>query len=564
MTPIYILSGQSNAVFLNNVDTFRQRILAAEPDAIVIEYAVGATTVFKDWYAGNDGLAGTGALFASLVSQIRAAVEKNPDAYIAGMGWIQGEHDAAYGYGLSYADNLGLFQERLTEIFGEFPLAVMALSDNASPATSTSVGPSWRQVQDGQIKIAEDRESVTLLDPDDIAQAAGILPTRMFSDGVHYTVPVLQALGNELADHLLAIDQVNDVKEPAQVNVDKIELIYRTVYGWAAANKLAGLAGNDMILGRAGNDTLDGLDGQDRLLGEEDDDVLNGGNGNDILSGGTGKDSFVFNGASGQDVIEDFDLTADQLSFADVASVSEFEQSVNGKGDLVLSWDYAGETQSLTLVGLTKADFTSINFGPDMLHDTVSTDDPAPDDAVHGSAANDMLYGTTGNDKIFAQGGSDTLYGDDGDDELSGDDGNDGLYGDAGNDHLRGGNGNDAIWGGTGNDTLEGGAGSDFLTGEAGADDLIGGEGNDILAGGSGADSFVFSRHSGLDMIRDFNLADDLLTFVDLSSAEDISASQDASGHLVLSWEYDGGAQSLTLRGLKLADFDSVNFAFDM
>jgi len=51
------------------------------------------------------------------------------------------------------------------------------------------------------------------------------------------------------------------------------------------------------------------------LSGGADNDILNGGVGNDILNGGAGADQFVFDIASGTDIIQDF---ADGIDLIDV------------------------------------------------------------------------------------------------------------------------------------------------------------------------------------------------------------------------------------------------------
>lgn len=420
MTPIYILAGQSNAVAIQAADSYRKRILEAEPDAIIVQVSEGATSIFpdsnrNDWYAANDGNVGRGELFTSLVSQIRAALEANPDAYIAGMGWVQGESDSLYGYAAYYESLLGQMQDRLAEIFGEFPLAVMALADNAPVATGSA---GWKQVQDAQIALAESDASVTLLDPDDLGASAGLAPSQQFYDNVHYSNPMLQVLGDALADHLLNIDANNGPQEPTQVNVGAVERSYVTKYG---------------------------------------------------------------------------------------------------------------------------------------------------------TAKSENLIGTAGHDKLFGQSGNDTVYGGDGDDQLAGSDGADTLYGNSGYDYLWGGNHNDLMYGGTGNDTLDGfssvdllvgEAGDDFLLGGDGNDTLLGGEGSDINAGGAGADNFVFHGNSGSDVVNDFNHTQDILTLVEVASAQDITKGSDAEGNLVLTWDFQQETHSVTLLGLRQQDFDALEISY--
>jgi hypothetical protein len=70
----------------------------------------------------------------------------------------------------------------------------------------------------------------------------------------------------------------------------------------------------------------------------------------------------------------------------------------------------------------------------------------------------------------------------------------------AGNDTVTGAGGNDRLFGEQGDDWLDGGAGNDLITG---------GKGNDWLRGGAGADTFVFTKASGKDVVTDFELGVD-------------------------------------------------------
>ena len=90
--------------------------------------------------------------------------------------------------------------------------------------------------------------------------------------------------------------------------------------------------------------------------------------------------------------------------------------------------------------------------------------------------------------------------GTDDNDNLSGNDLGNFLLGSTGNDHLFGYKGNDILDGGEGNDRLEGGNGADIL---------IGGVGNDKLYGGSSeADTYVFAKGHGQDVVSDYGSED--------------------------------------------------------
>ncbi|UWQ77573.1 spondin domain-containing protein [Leisingera sp. M658] len=83
------------------------------------------------------------------------------------------------------------------------------------------------------------------------------------------------------------------------------------LFGGRGRDLADGGAGSDRIAGGRGRDTLDGGAGNDRIDGGRGADVLTGGAGNDQLTGGRGADSFVFNEGFGNDVITDFNTSAD-------------------------------------------------------------------------------------------------------------------------------------------------------------------------------------------------------------------------------------------------------------
>ncbi|OYU37427.1 MAG: hypothetical protein CFE33_20825, partial [Pseudorhodobacter sp. PARRP1] len=136
----------------------------------------------------------------------------------------------------------------------------------------------------------------------------------------------------------------------------------------AGNDTVIGGAGNDSVDGGAGNDSMTGGAGNDSLSGGANNDTLDGGAGNDDLTGGAGDDRFVFETASGHDVIHDFDMsyvdnggvTADRLDVSDLDNgqgrpVTAFDVSItdDGLGNAVLHFP-GGEL--ITIIGLSPAD----------------------------------------------------------------------------------------------------------------------------------------------------------------------------------------------------------------
>jgi|GEM_PF-6155829 len=142
---------------------------------------------------------------------------------------------------------------------------------------------------------------------------------------------------------------------------------------------------------------------------------------------------------------------------------------------------------------------------------------------------------------------------------LGGGNGNDLLEGTSGEDRLSGGNGDDRLFGLAGHDRLEGGRGDDLLDGGSGADLLIGGKGNDRLIGGAGADLFVFGALSGNDVILDYTLGEDRLSF-EADTAVRSSRTLDANGDGVtdLMLVLTGGGSVVLLGVSSLADVSTA------
>lgn len=153
------------------------------------------------------------------------------------------------------------------------------------------------------------------------------------------------------------------------------------------------------------------------------------------------------------------------------------------------------------------------------------------DNHLIGLSGDDKLVGGHGDDRLSGNAGDDRLSGNRGDDHLSGGNGHDLVTGGRGDDWLVGGLGDDHLRGGRGKDDLSGGADADILRGGRGNDTLNGGKDNDILIGGQGADTFVFTAHSGDDIIRDFESGKDRIDFTALGlTFEDLQVSEIRGG----------------------------------
>uniref|UniRef100_UPI003C729BB4 calcium-binding protein n=1 Tax=Neisseria sicca TaxID=490 RepID=UPI003C729BB4 len=231
----------------------------------------------------------------------------------------------------------------------------------------------------------------------------------------------------------------------------------------------------------------------------------NGGAGDDRLyGGGSEADTYVFEKGHGKDVVSD---SAYQAAHTDTLRFNgaKFAEAVfTRSGNNLVIKAYGGE-DAVTVQGyFDSSSYRYYDFAFD--DKTVTAKDMAGmkvegvgtdgNESLYGWDTADVLDGGKGNDYLSGYNGDDLLKGGEGNDSLYGGEGVDTLEGNAGNDYLSGEKGADILKGGEGNDELHGGEGSDILNGGAGDDRLYG--------GGSEADTYVFEKGHGKDVVSDY------------------------------------------------------------
>ena len=114
---------------------------------------------------------------------------------------------------------------------------------------------------------------------------------------------------------------------------------------------------NKVLTGNNLDNTIAAKGGDDIIYGLGGDDIIYCGAGNDIISGGTGSDKFIFYLGDGQNVITDFEMSADSCYVADdtgnVVNIIEYEnvnESENIAGNAVLT---LFDGTSVTLEGIS-------------------------------------------------------------------------------------------------------------------------------------------------------------------------------------------------------------------
>ena len=137
------------------------------------------------------------------------------------------------------------------------------------------------------------------------------------------------------------------------------------------------------------------------------------------------------------------------------------------------------------------------------------------------------------------------------------------LYGNELANFITGGAGDDAISGYGGNDILHGGAGNDTLQGGAGKDTLAGGAGDDRLNGGSEADTYVFEKGHGRDVVSDYAYQADHTDTLRFNGAKFAEAVFTRSGNNLVIKAY-GAEDAVTVEGyFSSSSYRYYDFAFD-
>ena len=427
-TPIIVLAGQSNAARAGTRIGVGE--VAAQTGALYVPFAVSGTPLAEEMDGGQgdwsaSGQPGAGEHLATLFHILDTYLDPAsplyiPDAYLAGVVWIQGEADGFDATAVDqYAGNLTELRDAVVARYGAHDWVISALSETAwdTREAPNRVYENYMALRANQFAL-DAVAGFTVVDPDQVAIAAGVSSSDMFDpDRVHYTESFGIALGNALASKLIV----------AQGDVS-------------------------LQIGTSAGDYF-------TITGDVRHEVY----------GSTGLNSVDFS-AIGQAIV----LTDNGDRFA---SVRNLGPQTGFSAELVeVGRVYGTNYDDVFRLGDYLRDIRAGGGNDTLFAGSISIN-------VQMGDGDDRIYASAFNDNLIGQDGRDLIYGYDGDDRLFGGNDNDRLYGGGGNDLIEGGNGNDQIFGGVGDDAMAGGGGSDRYEVDSLGDTVAerGGEGTDTV-----------------------------------------------------------------------------------
>lgn len=272
--PVYILAGQSNATAMQ--DEFETALQAAHGGGTYHTGTVAVGGAPLTWQRSKDDWMNDTELRQELYDTISGILEADPEAYLAGIVWVQGEADTyqtahADEYAQALQDLIQDIRDNLAQDFPDrdplqdgFDFIISGLSQNAPDANTRE---NWDAIREQQIALAESSADIQFINPDEIAIINGFSNDAMFEDGLHYSNTFQDTLMDALVANL--IDQTTDI--------DFIDN-----------------SGINYFLGRGTDTIIYGATDKERIYGTDGDDVLVGGAGWNVFVGGAGNDIFVF------------------------------------------------------------------------------------------------------------------------------------------------------------------------------------------------------------------------------------------------------------------------------
>jgi hypothetical protein len=204
---LFILSGQSNMVFLNPNQSFTPLVTKAfsGDEIIVVKDALGRQPISR-WYKKRKPAPGeepkdNGDLYDRLMTKVKVAIDGKTPSTITFV-WMQGETDAKRKSGDVYAASLkGLIGQLRADLKRkDINFVIGRLSDFDN---DNKIYPHWTRVRQAQVEVAESDPRGAWVDTDGLN-----IPNNL-----HYTGEGYKILGERFAAKAIDLIKKNSIME---------------------------------------------------------------------------------------------------------------------------------------------------------------------------------------------------------------------------------------------------------------------------------------------------------------------------------------------------------------
>lgn len=204
---LFILSGQSNMARLDPDISFVPAVEAAfGKDRVIVVKSAQAGQPIRRWYKkwddrGEPVKTPAGDLYDLLISRVSAAIAGRKIQTVTFL-WMQGESDAAKGWGDRYEDGLNGVIAQLEHDLArrDIHLVLGRLSDHRAKTGA----PDWLKIRDIQMRVAQTRPFSAWINTDDLNDITDT-QTGKTKDDLHYTPEGYRIFGRRLAETAISL-----------------------------------------------------------------------------------------------------------------------------------------------------------------------------------------------------------------------------------------------------------------------------------------------------------------------------------------------------------------------
>ncbi len=210
---LFILSGQSNMVRMNHLESFNPRVEQAfgKDSVIVVKYARG-TQPIRHWYKEWKSPTGEapkvrGDSYDTLMLQIADHIQ-NYEFKTVTFVWMQGERDAKMQWGAMYEQSLlGLYQQLSRDLDrNDINFIIGRLNDFDM---QNEKAPHWTLIREAQVKVGESNPRFTWIDTDDLNDGLNAKGVEM-NNNLHLSVKGYEELGKRFAEKAIEMIRSSD------------------------------------------------------------------------------------------------------------------------------------------------------------------------------------------------------------------------------------------------------------------------------------------------------------------------------------------------------------------